>query len=95
MGDLAWGYRHNPKPSKRDKGDDDSSDESVQELYNLCLVSKKLRNIAQPLLFSTFLDDGVIENLEETVRFANCLYRYPEPVRPRNHFISYNYARSI
>lgn len=68
------------KPVSGDEDEDDSGydDESLQSLYNMCLMSKKYRDISQPLLFSNFVDDGILGDLEETVRFASCLYRSPE-----------------
>ncbi|KAJ5261374.1 hypothetical protein N7478_011969 [Penicillium angulare] len=61
-----------------DHEEDQNEGDGVASLYSLCLVSKRFRDIAQPLLFLDFSDDGVLGNTEETVRFANCLYRYPE-----------------
>lgn len=57
---------------------DDDEDETLKPLYNMCLVSKKFRDVAQPFLFLNFADDGVMDNMEETIRFARCLYRNPE-----------------
>ncbi|KAJ5414326.1 hypothetical protein N7509_000953 [Penicillium cosmopolitanum] len=67
-----------PNPSDEDEDEDEYDEESLDSLYNICLVSKKFRDIAQPLLFSNFVDDGALGNISETVRFANCLYRYPQ-----------------
>ncbi|KAJ5638697.1 hypothetical protein N7528_001087 [Penicillium herquei] len=53
-------------------------DESPKSLYNMCLVSKQLREIAQPLLLSNFVDEGTMGDIEETVRIAECLHRHPE-----------------
>lgn len=64
--------------SKEEDDLDDDEDETLEPLYNMCLVSKKLRDVAQPLLFLNFADDGVMDNMEETIRFARCLYRNPE-----------------
>lgn len=58
---------------------DDYDDEGgSQNLYNMCLVSKRLRDIAQPLLFSDFLDDGTLGNIAITVQFAEVLSHHPE-----------------
>ncbi|KAJ5715894.1 uncharacterized protein N7483_013075 [Penicillium malachiteum] len=52
--------------------------ESPESLYNMCLVSKQFLAIAQPLLWSNFVDEGTLGDIEETVRIADNLYRYPE-----------------
>ncbi|KAJ5547389.1 hypothetical protein N7494_004974 [Penicillium frequentans] len=58
--------------------DDDLDEDGSQSLYNMCLVSKRFRDIAQPLLFLDFLDDGVLGNIGVTVQFAKILSRRPE-----------------
>ncbi|KAJ6024803.1 hypothetical protein N7540_005600 [Penicillium herquei] len=58
--------------------EDEYDEESPESLYNMCLVSKQFRDIAQPLLLSNFVDEGTLGDIESTVRIANCLYRYPE-----------------
>ncbi|KAJ5755448.1 hypothetical protein N7533_004991 [Penicillium manginii] len=59
---------------KADPNEEDEDDyESLDSLYSMCLVSKKFRDIAQPLLLANFTDDGALGSIEETVRFANCL----------------------
>lgn len=48
-------------------------------LFQLCLVSRTFREIAQPQLFHTFSDDNLVHgDLRKTISFAKTIYRRPE-----------------
>ncbi|CAG7962797.1 unnamed protein product [Penicillium nalgiovense] len=57
--------------------DDDVPDGTVT-LYNICLVSRKFREVAQPLLFRELFDDGLTGDLTPTVPFIRTIYRRPD-----------------
>ncbi|KAJ6161409.1 hypothetical protein N7470_004805 [Penicillium chermesinum] len=47
-------------------------------LRDTCLVSRRFRDLAQPLLFRDFQDDGDAGDLTKTLKFTKALYRRPE-----------------
>lgn len=59
---------------------EDEADEQMDEmdLSNLCLVSRKLRNIAQPLLFSNFEDLDTHGDLRRLMAFTKVIISHPE-----------------
>ncbi|KAJ5912001.1 uncharacterized protein N7473_001304 [Penicillium subrubescens] len=59
-----------------DQYDDDDADE-YENLRNICLVSRRFRELAQPLLFRYFDDDGLAGDLSKTISFAKTIYRCP------------------
>jgi hypothetical protein len=58
--------------------DDDRYDNEFEDLRNLCLVSHRFRDLAQPLLFRNFDDDGLDGDIYKAVSFAKVIYRRPE-----------------
>ncbi|KAJ5938560.1 hypothetical protein N7466_001694 [Penicillium verhagenii] len=60
-----------------DKDDYQVSD-GYGDLYTTCLVAKKLRGVAQPLLFQNFADHALDRHNGMTVSFAKALNRRPE-----------------
>jgi hypothetical protein len=64
---------------------EDEADEQMDEmdLSNLCLVSRKLRNIAQPLLFSNFEDLDTHGDLRRLIAFTKVIISHPEFCRTR------------
>jgi hypothetical protein len=57
---------------------DDDEPDGIETLYNTCLVSRKLREVAQPLLFRELFDDGLTGGLTPTVPFIRTIYRRPD-----------------
>ncbi|KAL4943445.1 hypothetical protein BDV06DRAFT_189800 [Aspergillus oleicola] len=49
---------------------------STEELYNLCLVSKRFRDLAQPLVFRYFDGDGV-DDLDRFIQLTRAIYARP------------------
>ncbi|KAJ5905618.1 uncharacterized protein N7473_002534 [Penicillium subrubescens] len=49
-----------------------------RDLRNLCLVSRRFRDVAQPSLFYNFEEQGLRGYLNETICFARALYLRPE-----------------
>ncbi|KAJ5728519.1 hypothetical protein N7493_004849 [Penicillium malachiteum] len=68
------GFMGGPKKKNSSKQD---ADDGYMALYNMCLVSKRFRDIAQSLLCFEFVDDGILGNVQDTVRFARTLYTHP------------------
>ncbi|KAL4864081.1 hypothetical protein BDV12DRAFT_176670 [Aspergillus spectabilis] len=56
----------------------DEDDTTAQELYNLCLVSQKFRDLAQPLLFRNVDDDGFDYPLVQLVLLTKVIILRPE-----------------
>ncbi|RJE24300.1 hypothetical protein PHISCL_03355 [Aspergillus sclerotialis] len=52
--------------------------DSDQHLLDVCLVSRKFRDLAQPLLYHHFDDVGLAGDLSKTVLFARTIYRRPD-----------------
>ncbi|KAJ5609181.1 hypothetical protein N7528_009748 [Penicillium herquei] len=65
-----------PGTNKKNSSKQDA-DDGYMTLYNMCLVSKRFRDIAQSLLCFEFVDDGILGNVQDTVRFARTLYTHP------------------
>jgi hypothetical protein len=71
---------------QRDDGDDDDYEDIDEDddededdcLRNICLVSRRFRDLAQPLLFRYFDDDGWTGGITKTIAFAKILYGRPE-----------------
>jgi hypothetical protein len=62
-----------------DDYDDDSDDRDPNEdLSKVCRVSRKFRDIAQPLLFRHFEDDDLLGGLTKTIAFTKALYLRPD-----------------
>ncbi|CAG8899007.1 unnamed protein product [Penicillium egyptiacum] len=63
-----------------DDGDEDDNDEldGIDTLHNICLVSRKFREVAQPLLFRDLFDDGLTGGLTPTIPFIRTIYRRPD-----------------
>lgn len=57
---------------------DDIGNDPNRQLINACLVSRRFRDVAQPILFQDFRDDSVDGNLEATISLAKTLYSRPE-----------------
>lgn len=53
-------------------------DDEVKNLRDICLVSRRFRELAQPLLFRHLDIDGFDGDLEKIVSFARAIYRRPE-----------------
>ncbi|KAJ6004892.1 hypothetical protein N7540_012691 [Penicillium herquei] len=66
----------NSSTKKKNSSKQDDED-GYMTLYNMCLVSKRFRDIAQSLLCFEFVDDGILGNVQDTVRFARTLYTHP------------------
>ncbi|KAL4960522.1 F-box protein [Aspergillus stella-maris] len=49
----------------------------TEELYNLCLVSRRFRDLAQPLLFRYF-DGDCVEYLDSFIQLTRAVYTRPE-----------------
>lgn len=47
------------------------------DLRHACLVSHKFFDLAQPVLFREFYDDGLAGNLDRAINFARSLYSNP------------------
>ncbi|KAL5337498.1 hypothetical protein BJX70DRAFT_369520 [Aspergillus crustosus] len=58
-----------------DRGEDDTSS---QELYNLCLVSQKFRDLAQPLLFRNYDDAEFLDPVAQLISFTKAIILRPE-----------------
>jgi hypothetical protein len=67
-----------------DRDDDDDDDDAdigfdeYESLRNICLVSRMFRELAQPLIFRHFDDDGLTADLGGTISFTAALYRNPK-----------------
>lgn len=68
------------KLGKDDSGDDGDSDDfdKLKDLRNVCLVSRFFRELAQPLLFCDFDEDGLSGSMAKIVSFTMSLYRSAE-----------------
>ncbi|KAJ5124243.1 uncharacterized protein N7515_008068 [Penicillium bovifimosum] len=53
-------------------------DPGTEHLYNVCLVSRKLREITQPVLFRNFIDDHALCGRIHTIRITKAIYEHPE-----------------
>ncbi|KAJ5171818.1 hypothetical protein N7492_004411 [Penicillium capsulatum] len=58
--------------------DDEDGPDDVDDLRNLCLVSRRMCDISQPVLFRHFIEDTLDGDLRNTVSFARALYRRPD-----------------
>ncbi|KAI7976483.1 hypothetical protein EIK77_003298 [Talaromyces pinophilus] len=68
----------NGKNDKDDGEDEDGEDEDfdyLKNLRNVCLVSRFFRDLAQPLLFRDFDEDGMSGDMSKIVSFARAIYR--------------------
>lgn len=68
----------NGKNNKDDKEDEDDEDEDfdcLKDLRNVCLVSRFCRDLAQPLLFRDFDEDGMSGDMSKIVSFARAIYQ--------------------
>lgn len=63
---------------KEDKTEEDDDIEKLKDLRNACLVSRVFRELAQPLLFRTFVEDGLSGSMAKIVSFARSIYRNAE-----------------
>lgn len=61
-----------------DEEDDDDAPDEIETLRNVCLVSRKFREVAQPLLFRELTDDGMAGDLSPTIPFTRTIYRRPD-----------------
>ncbi|EED22626.1 conserved hypothetical protein [Talaromyces stipitatus ATCC 10500] len=52
--------------------------DKLKDLRNICLVSRSFRDLAQPLLFRDFDEDGTSGDMTKIVSFAKSIYRNPE-----------------
>lgn len=76
-----------PKEDRRAKARDGSVNEversnvfmdGDENLLDICRVSSKFRDLAQPLLYHHFDDVGLAGDLSKTILFARTLYRRPD-----------------
>ncbi|OKL62553.1 hypothetical protein UA08_02944 [Talaromyces atroroseus] len=58
--------------------DDDADDDEYKDLRNICLVSRMFRQLAQPLLFCDFDEDGLSGDLGRISSFTAAIYRNPK-----------------
>ncbi|KAG0154101.1 hypothetical protein PDIDSM_1481 [Penicillium digitatum] len=61
-----------------DNVSDDGECDVIETLRNVCLVSRKFREVAQPLLFRELYDDGLAGDLSPTIPFTKTIYRRPD-----------------
>ncbi|RAO67574.1 uncharacterized protein BHQ10_003586 [Talaromyces amestolkiae] len=68
------------KLGKNDSGDDGNDDDfdKLKDLRSVCLVSQFFRELAQPLLFRDFDEDGLSGSMAKIVSFTRSLYRNAE-----------------
>lgn len=64
--------------SEADSDDERDDSNEIEDLRNLCLVSHRFRDLAQPLLFRNFDDDGLDGDIYKAVSFTKVIYRRPE-----------------
>ncbi|KAJ5723417.1 hypothetical protein N7488_001452 [Penicillium malachiteum] len=72
-----WDLWEDTPGTKKNNSSKQDADDGYMTLYNMCLVSKRFRDIAQSLLCFEFVDDGILGNVQDTVRFARILYTHP------------------
>ncbi|KAH8698538.1 hypothetical protein BGW36DRAFT_426240 [Talaromyces proteolyticus] len=58
---------------KRGDRHDDENDDVNVTLLNLCLVSRLFRDLAQPVLFHDFEEDGWTEDISKTISFTRSI----------------------
>lgn len=79
---LSGDQNTKAKDGKANELDDDEYDDDepdgTETLRNACLVSRKFREVAQPLLFREFFDDGLAGGPSPTILFTKTLYRRPD-----------------
>ncbi|PLB51199.1 hypothetical protein P170DRAFT_425457 [Aspergillus steynii IBT 23096] len=72
------------KDDKRSMDDDDDDDDDIgdivafRDLYNLCLVSHKFRDLAQPLLFQDFDEDYLTGDNRSIICFTRAVTLRPD-----------------
>ncbi|KGO75324.1 hypothetical protein PITC_001780 [Penicillium italicum] len=74
---ITKGKDGSMKEINDDEYDDDVLD-GIETLRNVCLVSRKFREVAQPLLFRELFDDGLAGDLSPTIPFTRTVYRRPD-----------------
>ncbi|KAL5364471.1 hypothetical protein BJX96DRAFT_157403 [Aspergillus floccosus] len=65
-------------PGEEDDCEEEDDEMGEKDLSNLCLVSRKLRDIAQPLLFSKFEDLDAYGGLRRLMAFTKVIISHPE-----------------
>lgn len=61
-----------------DNNEDDDDFDRLRDLRNVCLVSRFFCELAQPLLFRDFDEDGLSGSMSKIISFAKALYRNAE-----------------
>jgi hypothetical protein len=61
-----------------EEDDEYVDDDGIDDLCEICLVSRKFRELAQPLVFRNFMDDGLAGGLNQTIRFTKAIHERPD-----------------
>lgn len=70
--------KDDPETNGKNDEDEDEDFDDLKDLRNVCLVSRFFCDLAQPLLFRDFDDDGMAGDMSKIVSFARAIYQNEE-----------------